>query len=178
MKFIKQIILSLTLLFTAVSVNAYSLEDFLNSLSEQDIITQWIHNNSVKTVSLDKAKEITRVVFNESLNQDISQSLIIAIIRTESNFNERVVSKEGARGLLQVIPRWHKDKLKGRNPSNIFVSIEVGTKIIKDCMDKHNKNIAKSLNCYSGGGGNNYKKIVMSHQNNLNKYIQSYRVKA
>ena len=97
--------------------------------------------------------------------------MLLAMIKTESGFRSKAKSSEGAVGLLQVIPRWHKDKLAGRNPYLNQVSIEVGSQILYDCFTKHNRNTVKALTCYSSNGGKRYFNSVSKNQVSIESYV-------
>jgi len=93
-------------------------------------------------------------------------------MRTESGFISNAKSRYGAIGLMQVVPRYHREKLQKRNPNKESVSIEVGVQILKDCFNKFNDNKYKSLNCYSGGGGKKYSTTVNNYQKSLTAFIK------
>ena len=102
-------------------------------------------------------KDIVRMVnaaFKEGKKQNIDPFLIISLMNTESKFRFWAKSGEGARGLMQVIPRWHRDKIKGRDIHHIETNIEVGTKVLANCLKSRKGDIKKALNCYSGGARN------------------------
>ena len=136
-------------------------------------LTEWVLENAHTTLTNDKANAIVNIVYKYAQEHSIDPVLILSIIHNESGFRENVTSAHGAKGLMQVMPRWHKDKLKGRSPYSAAVSIEVGTKIIDDCLDKFNNVTAKALNCYSGGGGKKYQtKIALSHKKMRNHLVE------
>lgn len=102
-----------------------------------------------KRVSYDTAVKLVYTVYEESLKQQVDPKLILALIATESAFNQNAISSEGAKGFMQVIPKWHQDKIKGRNIFNMHVNIEVGIEIYKECASR-NKSNHSILACYNG----------------------------
>lgn len=136
-------------------------------------LTEWVLDNAHTKLTNDKASSIVNTVYKYAQEHSIDPLLILSIIHNESGFRENVTSAHGAKGLMQVMPRWHKDKLRGRSPYSAHVSIEVGTKIIDDCLDKFNNNTMRALNCYSGGGGKKYQtKIASSHKKMRNHLVE------
>lgn len=66
----------------------------------------------------------------------IDPLLILSVMAIESSFNPIAESSVGARGLMQVIPRYHYDKLDDGATADDFldplVNIEVGAKILRE----------------------------------------------
>ncbi|HQV08704.1 MAG TPA: transglycosylase SLT domain-containing protein [Thauera sp.] len=79
--------------------------------------------------------------------------LIVAIMAVESSFNHRAVSNMGAQGLMQVIPRYHKDKLganRGRNA--LFdpeVNVRVGALVLHEGLQRYGS-MQRALQYYNG----------------------------
>lgn len=79
--------------------------------------------------------------------------LIVAIMAVESSFNPRAVSNMGAQGLMQVIPRYHKDKLganRGRNA--LFdpeVNVRVGALVLHEGLQRYGS-MQRALQYYNG----------------------------
>lgn len=79
--------------------------------------------------------------------------LIVAIMAVESSFNSRAVSNMGAQGLMQVIPRYHKDKIganRGRNA--LFdpeVNVRVGTLVLHEGVQRYGS-VQRALQYYNG----------------------------
>lgn len=117
-------------------------------------LLEWVTNSFAGNTTEAKAQKIVSSIYDNQHSLD--PITVLSVIAVESGFRESANSNHGAKGLMQVMPRWHKDKLKGRNPFNPAVSLEVGMKVLFDCGEKHNFNTYKTLNCYSGNGGNKY----------------------
>lgn len=152
---------------------ADTLDKFISSLNEQETLVSWVKVNAPANLTKDNIAFILSEVYSNAYSQNIDPHLILAMVKNESGFRRSVKTKDGSIGLMQVIPRWHKDKLKGRDPTDVKVSIEVGTKILFDCASKHKNNISKALNCYSGGGGKVYANKVYKFKKEIDKFVNN-----
>lgn len=96
----------------------------------------------------------------------LEPALLLGLMAAESSFNPTAVSPMGAVGYTQVMPKYHQDKIKGRRLTNASVNIQVGAKILRQCMNKH-KSRSKALGCYNGATDpkdvQRYVKHVMRH---------------
>lgn len=95
------------------------------------------------------AMKLMTTVYDIAKEHKQDPRLVLAIIATESSFDSRALSKRDAAGYLQVIPKWHRDKIRGRSIWNMQVNIEVGVKILNDCRRKHSS-LRNALGCYNG----------------------------
>lgn len=79
--------------------------------------------------------------------------LIIAVIGVESGFNPLSQSVVGAQGLMQVMPRFHKDKLPsdaGELPFfDPLTNVQVGAKVLKESI-RRNGGIENGLQQFAG----------------------------
>ncbi len=79
--------------------------------------------------------------------------LIVAVIGIESGFNPFAESSMGAQGLMQVIPRFHLDKVpEGAGDSPLFdpvINIQVGVHVLQEAIRRHGSVIA-GLQAYAG----------------------------
>lgn len=132
---------------------AYAEYDDIEQMYHQDIAHQasaaWIQESTNNKVSPSIAKRISKSVAYHAKRTGIEAKTILAIIMKESTFNPKARSAYGAVGLMQVVPRYHKDKIAGRDVTRIETNIEVGTTILKDCLDASG-NKTGALACYSG----------------------------
>ena len=90
--------------------------------------------------------------------ENMEVSLVLAIIKTESNFNEKAVSKKGAKGLMQLMPKTadYIAKISGYDkPFNIFNSSDnvlLGVRYYKYLYLKFNDEVL-ALSAYNAGEG-------------------------
>jgi len=89
--------------------------------------------------------------------KNLDPLLILAVISIESRYNPFAESHVGARGLMQVMPRVHRDKFSDFEAGTdaIYhpeVNIKVGTQILYDCIRRRGS-IKAGLACYVGAIG-------------------------
>ncbi len=80
----------------------------------------------------------------------ISFSLLKAIMKAESNFNPKAVSKRGAKGLMQIMPSNFK-MLGIKDPFDPRESIMAGALYIKQLLDRFDGKIHLALAAYNAG---------------------------
>lgn len=114
-------------------------------------VESWIVKETKSPTVTSNIKRIVNAVFAQAQKHNLDPLLILSTIKHESRFRVQAANPSGAKGLMQVMPRWHRDKIAGRNIFDIETNIEVGTQVLVDCLDKFNGVIAKGLRCYSGG---------------------------
>lgn len=132
-----------------------------DSVVTKQAIKNWIVKEASKPKpSSSTIARIVDSVYEQSQKHNLDPYLILSVMHRESRFNPNARSKAGAHGLMQVMTKVHKDKLKGRSPFNIEVNIEVGSKILADCVRKRSTR-AGALRCYSGGA-RKYEKHLMT----------------
>jgi soluble lytic murein transglycosylase len=102
--------------------------------------------------------------------------LVLAVIREESRFNARAVSRSGARGRMPIMPRpgpalaqdLDKSSFRTRKLFTPTLNIEMGTYYLSNLVKNFKGNVYLSLAGYNGGP-NKIKKYVKSWYNdNLN----------
>ena len=108
---------------------------------------------------------------------DVDKYLIFAIIKAESNFDEKAISKKKAIGLMQLLQDTAEEiapKIDVEvNEQNIFepeLNINLGTKYISILLQKY-KNVGLAVAAYNAGSGNvdNWieEKILLSDGSNI-----------
>lgn len=83
----------------------------------------------------------------------IDPFLLVAMMAIESSFNPMAQSHMGAQGLMQVIPRFHMDKLGDNPPANALldpdINIRVGALVLKEGLQRFG-NMQTALQYYNG----------------------------
>ena len=83
----------------------------------------------------------------------IDLELLMAIIFVESTYKAKAQSSQGAIGLMQVVPKWHLDKIKEYGDVDVLydirTNIAIGTAILMEYLEKEG-NIRQALHRYNG----------------------------
>jgi len=95
-------------------------------------------------------KKYDDIISNASQQYGVSFPLIKAIIKAESGFDPRAVSKKGAKGLMQIMP--DNFKLLGiKDPFDPSQNIHAGARYFKQMYDRFKGKLALSLAAYNAG---------------------------
>lgn len=99
--------------------------------------------------------QIVKSLIEECESQKLPPLLILCLIKEESNYNPMVENSLGAIGLMQIIPKYHQDKIKKLNLNkyelfHIRNNIILGTQILRQYFDQNNNDIVKGLQKYVG----------------------------
>ncbi|HYC50530.1 MAG TPA: transglycosylase SLT domain-containing protein [Gemmatimonadaceae bacterium] len=89
----------------------------------------------------------------------LDPALVAAVIRQESSWNPRAVSRAGARGLMQIMPTVGQAIARSKNypmwdPALLFdpgVSLELGTSHLRAALSEHST-LPRALAAYNAGG--------------------------
>lgn len=140
--------------------------------NKQKIKVHYVSFNMVKDHANIRVQKFKPFVKKYSKKYHISENLVYAIIKTESNFNQFAVSGAGAFGLMQIVPTSAgKDAykfVKGRSktPSKSYLfnaknNIELGVAYLSILDTKYLKNIYNPvskeyciISAYNTGSGN------------------------
>lgn len=86
-----------------------------------------------------------------SRRETLNPELLIAIMHKESGLRPKVQSRYGAQGLMQVVPRWHREKL--RPSESLFdpeVNVRVGADVLEEYLSQADGDMNSALRKYSG----------------------------
>jgi soluble lytic murein transglycosylase-like protein len=98
------------------------------------------------------ARMYTNTILEASIKHSVDPILILSVIAVESKFDFKA-SSNGALGLMQIVASFHRDKVT--MASSLFDpkrNIEVGVRILKDCLQK-SRSEAEALLRYNGSLG-------------------------
>ena len=80
----------------------------------------------------------------------VDSRLLKAMIKAESDFNPRAVSRKGAMGLMQIMPENFK-MLNLDNPFDPWQNIRAGARYFQKMYERFNGKLALSLAAYNAG---------------------------
>lgn len=89
-------------------------------------------------------------VRSASEKYNLDWKLITAVMKVESNFNPRAVSRKGALGLMQLMPDTAK-LYSVKNPYDPLQNIDAGVKHLKKLMKRYNNKLELVLAAYNSG---------------------------
>lgn len=102
--------------------------------------------------------------------------LIIAVMGVESSFNPFAESSFGAQGLMQVVPRFHKDKIDPSAGAHPLLdpneNIRVGALVLKEYI-RRNGSLTAGLQQYGGDPSSAYANRVLAEAQRLKTAMKS-----
>jgi Transglycosylase SLT domain len=103
-------------------------------------------------ISEEATRELVGTAYTEGARIGVDPMLIVAVMAVESRFNPIAQSEGGAMGLMQVIPRFHADKLDPTTRASVFdphTNIQLGARILKEYIGRGGTEVA-GLQLYNG----------------------------
>jgi len=105
-------------------------------------------------VSTEAIQRLVEMAFAVGHEVNLDPLLILAVMAVESRFNPIAESVAGAQGLMQVIPKYHADKLPDSKADtsllNPSVNVLVGARVLKDYIGRSGGDLQTGLQMYNG----------------------------
>lgn len=125
--------------------------------------------------------EATRVYVEEAHAAaaafEVDPLLVLAVMAVESRFDPRARSGYGARGLMQVVPRFHREKLADHGGEAALadprVNALVGTQILKESL-RRSGGVRAGLQRYAGWEDDEqrYSRKVLAEKRRLQRVVE------
>lgn len=114
----------------------------------------------------------------QQASKDLDPLLIIAVIGIESGFNPFAQSVMGAQGLMQVIPRYHRDKLPPDAAASGFLdpvsNVRVGAQVLQESIRRQG-GVVEGLQHYAGASDDpdrGYSSRVIAEKQRLEQAVR------
>jgi len=136
-------------------------------------------------VSADMTTHVVAKAYDIGRELKLDPMLILAVIAVESRFNPIAESVMGAKGLMQVIPRFHPEKFGPLGGEQVAfettANITVGAKILKEYLGRTG-DLTNALQLYVGASTeeaeNGYSAKVIAERERLNSALRQLQSRA
>jgi len=140
----------------------------------------YLKERSPRSSSVDSSA-IRAIISRHAATFRLEEALVRAVIKAESGFNPRAVSKKGALGLMQLMPDTAR-LLKVRDPLDAEENIRGGSRYLRLMLDEFNGNLDLALAAYNAGpnavrrhGGIPPYEETRIYVDRVKTYMQHYR---
>jgi soluble lytic murein transglycosylase-like protein len=132
-------------------------------------------------IAAEPTARIVETAYRTAAQVGLDPLLVLAVISVESRFNPIAESGMGARGLMQIIPKYHLDKLAAHGGEDAVLdpesNIAVGAQILREYM-RRTGSLQAGLQYYNGAAWDEearYTQRVLTERRRLALVAQSAR---
>jgi soluble lytic murein transglycosylase-like protein len=132
-------------------------------------------------VAQDATEQLVEAAHEAGRRTGLDPLLILAVMAVESRFNPIAESVVGAKGLMQVIPKYHQEALDALGGEDAvfdpMTNILVGARILKDAV-RRGGGLMPGLQLYNGAYGDNtqqYAQKVMAEKQRMQRMLKRFR---
>jgi len=97
--------------------------------------------------------DVKKIVVEEALKENVPPPLALAVAKIESDFDNRALSKAGARGVMQIMPATARGVFK-TDPDALWdprVNARLGTRFLRQLYETYGKRWDLALSHYNAG---------------------------
>jgi soluble lytic murein transglycosylase len=150
--FIAVLLMSLTVVISPADADIYRYVDAAGRVHFTDTPTHGRYDMYMKEGAPTKAsnRSYLDIIRRHASSYQLEEALVKAVIKVESDYQPRIVSRKGAQGLMQLIPETAKD-LKVSNPFDPSENIRGGSEYLRMMLDLFNDDVELALAAYNSG---------------------------
>lgn len=97
-----------------------------------------------------RAPSLEEIVLSACSRYSIDPDIVFSLIRAESDFDPKAVSRKGAQGLMQLMPQTAA-KLGVGNPMDAAANVDGGTRYLQSLLQQYHYDLTKALAAYNAG---------------------------
>ena len=179
---VKIICLTLTLTFIVV---LYAFSSFARENTEHRPSNEQVKGKKVGSADVvvspglgKKAEPFHPIILRAANRHEVDPALVKAIIMVESRYNPHAISKQGAKGLMQLMPRTARS-LGVEDSFNPEHNVNGGVKYLKQLLDEFDDNLKFAVAAYNAGSSKvrRYRGVppIKATQYYVNRVFQYYQ---
>jgi soluble lytic murein transglycosylase-like protein len=133
-------------------------------------------------IASEASEMLVRITYETGEKIGVDPLLILAVMAIESRFNPLAASDTGAKGLMQVVPKFHLDKLDGENTLQAtlypITNIRLGALVLKEYIERTGSLEAglQKYNGASGDGANHYAQRILAERARYEQVMKAHVV--
>lgn len=151
---------------TTTAVASESVENVTEHDKEEEPATEL--SSGLYDVPLDA--ELQLHIISEAVKADIDPAIIMAMAYRESSYNPKSIGDGGdSYGLLQIQPKWHRERMKKLGCMDLldpYQNVTVGIDYLREQLARYDGHMDKALTAYNAGHYSgtvtNYAKTIMA----------------
>ena len=97
-------------------------------------------------------EQLDAIIDEAASRHGVDSNLVRAVIKVESNFNPRAVSRKGAMGLMQLMPSTARS-LQITDPFDARENVDGGVRHLRQLLESFGGDVDKSVAAYNAGAG-------------------------
>ena len=177
---LKIIFLSLTFVFIVVlyAFSTHARENIEHQPSNEQVKKNRVADVVVSPALGKKSEPFHPIIIKAANRHEVDPALVKAVIMVESRYNPHAISKQGAKGLMQLMPRTARS-LGVEDSFNPEHNVNGGVKYLKQLLYEFDDNLKFALAAYNAGSSKvrRYKGIppIKATQHYVNRVFEYYQ---